>query len=180
MALNKWHLFEFLLLGLFAVGLLFLHQLMLQANSFSGPLENEFKESTLRGAIYFALRDQGKIIQTMDFNFFGPNEISASKILTQSDLNLSTEQLCLALGELHREKGFGGGAVENTESILFLPEGMHGPLNFQVLCGKPSQVFRALQKNESPEFKPHHFSNCTCLKKPTQTCCVIALGKPRE
>ncbi|MFH1234607.1 MAG: hypothetical protein V1493_03260 [Candidatus Diapherotrites archaeon] len=180
MRFTKWHIMEFGLLALFAASLLILYWIMTDANSQNYSVENEFKPSMLGGALQFALASPGKLIKTKDFNFSGPDNITSAMIFRGQEFSIGQGQFCLALGEAGGQAGFGGGAENGSESIIGYPSGVFGPYQFSVLCYPAGSIMEKAREYSSASFKPSYFSNCSCLKEPSKTCCVAAIGKAKD
>ncbi|MCX6802283.1 MAG: hypothetical protein NT067_04190 [Candidatus Diapherotrites archaeon] len=179
MRFTKWHILEFGLLALFAVSLLLLYWIMTDANSPRYSVENEFRPSMLAGALQLALSSPGKLIKTKDFNFLGPGSITSATVFRGQGFSISQGQFCLALGEAKAQAGIWGGAENASESIISYSTGVFGPYQFSVLCYPAGSLMEKAKEYSSASFKASYFSKCTCLKEPSKTCCVAAIGKTK-
>jgi hypothetical protein len=180
MRFTKWTALEFGLLALFGISLLLLYWMMTDANSPKYYVENAFKPSMLGGALQFALESPGKLIKTKDFNFSGPDSITTATVFKGQEFSIGQGQFCLALGEAGGPAGFGGGAENGSESVIGYPPGVFGPYQFSVLCYPAGSLLEEVKEYSSAAFGVSYFSNCSCLKEPSKTCCLAAIGKAKD
>jgi len=172
MPFDNWKVLELGLLLLFAVSLYLLYLLLVAANSPVVEIENQFRQSSLRGAISIALNEPGKAIKTSDFNFFGSGTIARGTIF---DEPFNTPMLCFSLGEKKGGKGFSGGIEEKSEQMIFYSVEAASVRNFTVVCGNSNKLIGEIHANSNDSFKAEYFFDCACLEE-QGNCCAIALG----
>jgi len=172
MPFNKWNILEIGLLLLFAASLCLIYLLLVAANSPVPEIENQFRQSSLRGAITLALAEPGKAIKTNDFNFVGRGSISQYTLFDEIS---NAPMLCFSLGELKGGKGFSGGIEEESEQIILYYLETASIRNFTVVCENSNKLIGKIHANSNDSFKAEYFFKCACLKQ-TEKCCAIALG----
>ena len=149
------------MLALFGLSLFLLYFIMAGGNRIPA-VENGFKPSMLAGAVHLALSEEGKAVQTKDFNFFGTATITSARILMDIDAGIGREQLCLALGKAGGS-AFSGGAEAGVENAIRYSAVPSGPYRFSVLCYRADGLLEKLRENEGKGLGANDFSNCSCF-----------------
>jgi len=172
MPFSKWNVIEIGLLLLFAVSLYLLYLLLVAANAPVFEIENQFNQSSLRGAITLALNEPGTAIKTKDFNFADRGAISKGSLFDDPS---DTPMLCFSLGEKNGGKGFSGGIEEESEQMILFSLESASIRNFTVVCENSKKLIGEIHATSNDSFKAEYFFDCACLEQ-TGDCCAIALG----